>query len=446
LGFVGVTDVRDIGPNKYYVGWRVDAWSAMRMGAGETCSVDYFSSFMLIDGKRELNSTNACAWAKGPTSCVWHENGVWEMGPDNKPRLLRPYHFATNPNNGKPIDFLKDYGLPFYLKVTKAIRKHIPDAIMFAEPILDMTDPSKKQQPILSAEEVGAGFVWAPHYYDGMTLMTKSFSRFVGMDSVTQRPAISMRMIVKSYGKGISTLMKEAQHMGPGGCPVLIGECGIPFDLGGRERKPVFFSSHEPQTAFESGDFTNCTNALDRTMRAMELAKVSFTVWCYQPENSNEWGDCWNSEDLSLFSLDQVVEGEEDNLFNGGRSLIAAIRPYPCRIAGDLIRFSFDIHHKDRKFDMVFKADHSLETNETVIFLPKYQYPHGVKVLVKAGGGSYSIDWNSQTLLYTHTEENSIHHIVVRKMKGSPADGGPSTAAIQLGGTTPHSQPHDASS
>lgn len=81
VGFVGVQDVRDIGPvsrtlsvcqqsstrflthvavllacqNKYYVGARVDVWSAMKMGVGETCSVDYFCSFMHIDGKRELN-------------------------------------------------------------------------------------------------------------------------------------------------------------------------------------------------------------------------------------------------------------------------------------------------------------------------------------------------------------------------------------------------------
>jgi hypothetical protein len=103
-----------------------------------------------------------------------------------------------------------------------------------------------------------------------MTLMTHSFSKYLGMDSVTQRPSISMRAIQRSYGKGISKLMHEARNMGPGGCPVLIGECGIPFDLGGKGRTPIFFSRlrGEKKTAFETGDFAECTNALDRTMGA----------------------------------------------------------------------------------------------------------------------------------------------------------------------------------
>lgn len=439
VGFVGVEDVRDIGPNCYYVGWRVDAWSAIQMGAGETCEVDYFPSFMYIDGKRKLNTTKTCCWEHGPTSCVWHANGVWKMddaASGNKPQLLKPNYFAKNPKTGKPIQFMKEYGIPFYLKATKAIRTHMPDATIFIEPILDMTDPSKVQDPVLTDEEVGTGgFVWAPHYYDGMTLMTKSFSRYLGMDSVTQRPSISMRLIEQSYGKGISQLMGEAQHMGGGqqdgggggGCPVLIGECGIPFDMGARDRKPVFFAGTEPKTAFETGDFTKCTNALDRTMRSLEVAKVSFTLWCYQPDNTNQYGDGWNGEDLSLFSKSQVVPGKEDDLFAGGRSLVAAIRPYPCRIAGDLIDYSFNIYRKDRKFDMLFQVDPTLDINETEIFVPKYQYPHGIDVTIMKGDGQYKMDWDNQTLTYTHTTSSTgnttsnepkslINHIVITKI------------------------------
>jgi hypothetical protein len=167
VGFVGVKDVRDIGPNMYYVGWRVDPWSAMRMGAGETCTVNYFASFMYIDGKRKLNTQKACAWTNGPTSCVWHANGVWKMDSNNKPRLLKPFYFATNPRTGQPIHFIEDYGIPFWLAAAEAIRQEMPDAIIFAEPILDMTDPGKEQTPKLDSYQVGPGYVYAPHYYDG---------------------------------------------------------------------------------------------------------------------------------------------------------------------------------------------------------------------------------------------------------------------------------------
>jgi len=425
VGFVGVQDARDIGPNNYYVGWRVDPWSAMKMGAGETCEVEYFASFMFLDGKRELNTEQVCAWRDGPTSCVWRENDVWEMSKSTgKPRLLQPRYFATNPRTGDSIDFLKDYGIPFWRLAAEAIRTHIPHAIIYAEPILDMTNPSKEHKPILTADDVGAGFVWASHYYDGMTLMTKSFSRYMGMDSVKQNLSIGMRVIEKSYGKGISHFKHEAAHMGPGGCPVLIGECGIPFDLdGGKQRKPLFFSGRKPKAAFETNDFKKCTSAMDRTMCALEVAQVSYTIWCYELDNTNKYGDGWNGEDLSLFSRDQVIPGDEDNLYAGGRSLLAVIRPYPVRVAGDVVTFSFSLYRKDRKFELIFKADHNLATKETEVFLPKYQYPHGVKVTVHAGGGSYKVDWESQTLTYTHSEAVSSikHHVVVTKVLAQQA-------------------------
>jgi len=417
VGFVGFQDVRDIGPNSYFIGWRVDPWSAMQMGAGETCTVKYFSSFMYLDGTRDLNTSNVVAWKNGPSSCAWLENGVWKLNENTgKPQLLKPFYFQKNPKTAAKIDFLNDYGIPFWKKCSETIRQHIPDAVIFVEPILDMTDPSKVEVPVLSDEEVGAGYVWASHYYDGMTLMTKSFSKYMGMDSMTQKPSLGMRWIQNSYSKGISVSKKEASKIGTGGVPVLIGETGVPFDMGGGDRKPMFFSCRQAKTAFETGNFSTCTNALNRSMSAMEEAKVSYTIWCYQPDNTNKYGDGWNGEDLSLFSKDQVVAGDEDNLFAGGRSLQAAIRPYPFKVAGHINHFSFSLYRKDRRFSLKFKADHNLETNETVIFLPKYQYPHGVNVTVKKGGGLYKIDWDSQTLTYTHTDSSTSNHIVVTKV------------------------------
>jgi hypothetical protein len=151
-------------------------------------------------------------------------------------------------------------------------------------------------------------------------------------------------------------------------------------------------------------------------MRALEHALVSYTIWTYEPSNTNKYGDNWNGEDLSLFSRDQVVPGDEDDLFAGGRSLLAAIRPYPCRVAGDVISLSFHLYTRRRKFVFSFCADHTLSTSETEIFLPKYQYPHGVKVTVSRGGGTYRLDWDSQRLLYTHNEASTVNTIVVTKI------------------------------
>lgn len=100
------------------------------MGAGETCTVPFFASFMYLDGTRDLNTTNTCAWTNGPTSCVWLQNGVWKMNEKtNKPQLLQPFHFSKNPKTGKDIDFLDDYGIPFWKKCAATIRSHIEDAM-----------------------------------------------------------------------------------------------------------------------------------------------------------------------------------------------------------------------------------------------------------------------------------------------------------------------------
>ena len=259
---------------------------------------------------------------------------------------------------------MHEYGLPFWKKCATTIRQHISDAIIFAEPILDMTDPSKIDRPVLTDDEVGAGYVWADHYYDGMTLMTKSFSKFMGMDSqvrsrnMMERSVgvrlystnqillccrhkshrLGMKWIEKSYSKGISVSNVEASGIGSGGVPVLIGETGIPFDMNAGDNKPFFFGRQQPKTAFQTGNFSTCTNALNRSLGSMDESQMSYTIWCYQPDNTNEYGDGWNGEDLSLFSKSQVKDGDEDNLYAGGRSLQAAIRPYPQRVAGDVTR------------------------------------------------------------------------------------------------------------
>ena len=186
----------------------------------------------------------------------------------------------------------------------------------------------------------------------------------------------------------------------------------------GSKTSSFFSKGHFSRTANDAiYDSNKCTNALNRTMEALDHARVSYTLWCYQAENTNEHGDGWNGEDLSLFSLDH---GGDDDLFSGGRALLAAIRPYPCRVAGDVVRFSFAVYSKDRRFELVFKTDHGLDTKSTVVFLPRYQYPHGVEIFIPSGGGSYDVNWDTQTLTYTHTDESSINHIVVTKAIAPP--------------------------
>merc|ERR1712154_322168 len=101
-------------------------------------------------------------------------------------------------------------------------------------------------------------------------------------------------------------------------------------------------------------------------------------------------GDLWNGENLSIFSKDHINIGDDDYLLKGGRSLAAAIRPYPTRVAGDIVKYGFNPYRKDKIFELIFTADHTIPTCETEIFIPKYQYPFGVIVTILKGGTSTS--------------------------------------------------------
>jgi hypothetical protein len=138
---------------------------------------------------------------------------------------------------------------------------------------------------------------------------------------------------------------------------LLIGEVGIPFDM-------------QAKRAYRSGDFSMQIKALDATMVALEQNFVSFTLWNYNPDNSNAHGYQWNGEDLSLYSRDQM--SGSGSIHDGGRALQAAIRPYPLKIAGEPVSMRFDIKRKN--FEFTFR--HIAGVNgPTEIFIPGYQYP-----------------------------------------------------------------------
>ena len=187
-----------------------------------------------------------------------------------------------------------------------------------------------------------------------------------------------------------------------GGCPVLIGECGVPFKMRGNRH---------------FRDLGPCTTALDNTMRAIEIGLVSCTVWNYTAENENSFGDNWNGEDLSIFSKDHHYD--TNDLHSGGRSLAAAVRPFALATAGTPQQMDFDPYRKDKRFLFSFNTDddddESVQTNKSIIFLPQYQYPHGVNVEIKDGEGIWEVDWKTQTLAYRHDKSYARHTIIVTK-------------------------------
>jgi len=80
-------------------------------------------------------------------------------------------------------------------------------------------------------------------------------------------------------------------------------------------------------------------------MRALEANLLSYALWNYTSDNTNQHGDLWNDEDLSIFSPDQRTDPA--NINSGGRALRAVIRPYAVSTAGIPVSLKFDYRSGD---------------------------------------------------------------------------------------------------
>jgi hypothetical protein len=165
-----------------------------------------------------------------------------------------------------------------------------------------------------------------------------------------------------------------------GSVPALIGEIGIAYNLNRRE-------------AFRTGDWRAQAEAMDDTMQAVEANLVGCTLWNYTADNTNEWGDRWNNEDLSIFSRDQ--QAGTGSLDDGGRALEAVVRPYARSVAGEPLRMAFD--YKTGEFLFEFRPDPAVRA-PLEVYLPAVHYGAGCSV--EASTGRYEVDLEASLLRY----------------------------------------------
>jgi hypothetical protein len=129
------------------------------------------------------------------------------------------------------------------------------------------------------------------------------------------------------------------------------------------------------------------------------------TIWNYTSDNSNEHGDLWNDEDLSIFSRDQQVD--PDNIYSGGRGLNAIVRPYLRLISGEPRRQSFDYRRKE--YTLLFEDQNE---GELVVFVPEYQYPRGFRVEIESGKWDLNIEEQEIRVEYRGASINQLLRIL----------------------------------
>ena len=353
-GFVGLSNLnKSLSPAPY--GHVLSGFDCMRLGSGEAVSSEYYSTPFIYDHTETLNLEHKSVW-KHVDADVWKKAGVYGVDKKDRRVLLRPGHFELEGND----DFITKFMEPFFVSVQKTVAKHNAKFITFAEPHLDPSDPFVQAPSDLDSNE----FAWAPHFYDFLMLIMKAFHRWLAVDIDSELIVISPLLIDWAFRRNLKRMVESGRGM-----HVLLGETGIPFDM---------------------APGTDVNAALNRTLKAMEANDLDYTLWCYYPHNSDEDGDEWNGENLSIRTR------------HGNRGLLSAVRPFAVKYSTHVDNLSQSFDPFSQRYKLELKTNHFSSSSEedhiTVdIFVPSCHY---VSPMFSATSGDLTYDKKIQTLIW----------------------------------------------
>ena len=250
----------------------------------------------------------ASSW---PAGCIWANHGVWDK---DTQKVLLPNYFATEPGTDKPTQYITHW-IDHLLAYAQSIRSIHTDAIMFVQP------PILQVPPQLPA--VLDRLVYAPHWYDGLTLVNKKWNKynvdFIGLNrgkygTGSLRFIRALRIGEKAIRQCFADQLKTLQTEGLdniGDYPCILGEIGIPYDMESSSKANTtssfwswflsFFASTTQSVADIGQPGSSQNKAMDANLNALEKNLLNYSLWNYMPDNNAVWGDCWNGEDLSIW-------------------------------------------------------------------------------------------------------------------------------------------------
>ncbi|KAI8899480.1 glycoside hydrolase superfamily [Globomyces pollinis-pini] len=353
-------------------------------------------------GEKLVDPAGKRAWKEG-FNCIWAEHGVWDI---NSQTVLITDYFSRDPDTGAPVDFLTDFWKPFVNKYTTELRIVHENACIFVEP------PVYGIPPVWEKNDAAGPICFAPHFYDGVTLLHKSWNSWFNIDYVGflrglySSVAFSVKFgetAIKDSFRNQIKMLREEGETSIGMYPTVIGEIGIPYDMDGK-------------TAYLSGDYTSQIQAMDASMCGVERDLVNYTIWNYCADNCHTWGDQWNGEDLSIWSPPvakrlsiSTPAGIPSDLNAGARALEAFVRPYPILTPGIPTKIDFNLKEKlftctfkhpineDGSWD--YKAD-GIHHPYMELFLPNIHFPNQDTTDVYVSSGVYSLLFPQQRLIW----------------------------------------------
>lgn len=253
----------------------------------------------------------------------------------------------------------------FYVKFKEMVRKLAPNAFVLMQPLVLVIPPKLKDDP---RQIIDDRTIYCPHYYDGMSLMFKSWNYRFNVDTLgimRGRYANPMFGVVlgetairNCIKKQFCAISKEGKE-NLGNIPVLMSETGMPFDM-------------NKKRSYRTKRYRSQTSAIDALANALEGADMHHTYWCYTSINGHKWGDHWNNEDFLFWSEDDregtEVGDDVGQLKKDDRQQVST--------ASDYLRSSRDslyprhplrdrlLYHKKRLLSSVLYPDEQCEADD----------------------------------------------------------------------------------
>ena len=257
-------------------------------------------------------------WKLG--ECLWAQHGVWDPSSD---ALLKKDYFGRHPSSGEHVDytyFASHYFMDFFRQYRDAIRQHHERAIILLQ------GPAMEVPPKIKGTTDGEDplLVYAPHWYDGITLMTKKWNRTWNVDVIGVlrgrywHPGFAIKIgetAIRNCFRDQHAAMRQEGLDFIGSHPCIMTEFGIPYDM-------------DDKYAYRTGDYASQSAAMDANHYGIENSGLEgYTLWLYTAkvrhtcsfearmmseltcpfQNDHERGDQWNGEDLSIVSGDDKL-------------------------------------------------------------------------------------------------------------------------------------------
>ncbi|KAI8980242.1 glycoside hydrolase superfamily [Pilobolus umbonatus] len=360
---------------------------------------------------RIINENKVSIWSQ---SCIWKQHGVWTV--DEKtgdPVLLDTQYFSKDPVTGKKINFYDDFYTPLVNRYAQAIQKVKKEWYCYVEPL------ANERAPVYKETDHHHNIVFSPHWYDLNCNFYKKYNGRITHDvqclqrggNVFSATYLGRNGARKNYRGQIKNI-KEDGLVDMGEKPCVLGEVGIPMDL-------------NDGVAFTANDYSSHIQFLDSIIYALESNLINFTLWNYDVCNDHEYGDHWNGENFSVYSVKKAQidykehdDGDsklsKDHLYDGGRVLEAVLRPYASKIAGIPTFSEFDLaqlqytfiftpftEEEAKQMEVKYQSSHDMAC-VTEIFVPYFHF--GNQLLdISVNVGECEYNQTKQTLYHSYS-------------------------------------------